>query len=274
MSKIIFSFNVVKKKMKIDLQNKTALVCGASKGIGCAIAKELAESGANVILAARSLNELEKVRDSLPNKLNHVYIAVDFQQPMNAVNIIKSQLPSPDKIDIIVNNAGGPPAGKIINAEIPEFAAAFERHLFMSHLLVREFTPAMISRKWGRIINIISISVKQPVENLGVSNTLRGAMNSWAKTLSNELGIHGITVNNILPGQTATDRLNQLIDNTALNSGKSREEVIENMKSQIPLGRFAKPEEIAFLAVFLASEKADFINGTSIPVDGGYIKGL
>ncbi|MDT3738990.1 MAG: SDR family oxidoreductase [Candidatus Kapabacteria bacterium] len=258
--------------MNIELTNKTALVCGASKGIGKAIAIELANSGANVILAARTLKDLMAVHSLLPDNHKHKYIAVDLQNPENAVNIIKSQLPVADSIDILINNSGGPPTGKLIDGSPKDFLSGFERHLFASQLLVQAFSPAMINRGWGRIINIISISVRQPIENLGVSNTVRGAMASWAKTLAGELGKSGITVNNILPGLTATERLFYLIENTANSTGVSSEAVEKGMKSQIPAGRFAKPEEIGYLASFLASDYASYINGTSIPVDGGYLK--
>ncbi|MBX3044787.1 MAG: SDR family oxidoreductase [Candidatus Kapabacteria bacterium] len=260
--------------MKVNLSDKTALICGASKGIGKAIAMQLAESGANVIITARNIKDLMAVNSQLGGNGKHNYIAADFQEPEKAVKIIISQLPSKGCIDILVNNSGGPPAGKIIKNEIEDFRLGIERHLFASHLLVKALSPAMEERRWGRILNIISISVKQPIDNLGVSNTVRGAMASWAKTLAGELGPSGITINNILPGQTATARLFYLIENMAKNSGKQTSEVEEQLISQIPVGRFAKPEEIAYLAAFLASDFAAFINGTSIPVDGGFLKSL
>lgn len=260
--------------MKINLAGKTALVCGASKGIGKSIAIELAKADANVIIVARSIKDLMNVHSELKGSGKYNYISADMQEPEVAVNTIISQLPSSDCVDILVNNSGGPPAGRIIKSNANDFSLAFQRHLFTSHLLVQNLLNGMQSRNWGRIINIISISVRQPIDNLGVSNTLRGAMASWAKTLANELAPSGITVNNILPGQTATDRLFYLIDNIAANSGITSETVAQNMKAQIPVGRFAKPEEIAYLATFLSSEYAAFINGTSIPVDGGFLKGI
>ena len=260
--------------MNIELSGKTALVCGASKGIGRSIAVQLSESGANVIITARNLKDLMNVHSSLKGSGRHNYIVADFQNPKEAVEIINSQLPSGDCIDILVNNSGGPPSGKLMKSENEDFMLALERHLFASHLLVKEVSSGMANRQWGRIINIISISVRQPIDNLGVSNTVRGAMASWAKTLAGELGGLGITVNNILPGMTATDRLYYLIDNIANTSGVSNHEVEEGFKSQIPVGRFAKPEEIAYLAAFLASDFAAYINGTSIPVDGGFLKSM
>ncbi|MFA5512162.1 MAG: SDR family oxidoreductase [Candidatus Kapaibacterium sp.] len=260
--------------MKIDLHERTALVCGASKGIGRAVAVELSKSGANVILVARNMKDLTYTTSLLNPAGKHSYIIADLQNPTEALNIIKSQLPCENCIDILVNNSGGPPSGKIIKSEISDFIDAMERHLHASHLITQELSKGMISKNFGRIINIISVSVKQPIENLGVSNTVRAAMAAWAKTLSIELGAFGITVNNILPGQTATDRLNYLIENIATASGESTGEVELRMKSMIPAGRFAKPEEIAYLAVFLASEYSSFINGTSIPVDGGFVKSI
>lgn len=260
--------------MNIDLKGRTALVCGGSKGIGKSIAIQFAESGANVIIVARNLKDLLKTHSELKQVGHHKYIVADLQNPEEAVKIIKSQLPSQDCVDILINNSGGPPAGLLIKSGTDEIFEAMQRHLFASHLLVKEFSQGMATRKWGRIINIISVSVKQPIENLGVSNTVRGAMASWAKTLSGELAPSGITVNNILPGQTATDRLYYLINNTANSLGISSMDVEEKMKSQIPVGRFAQPDETAYLAVFLSSGFANFINGTSIPVDGGFIKSI
>jgi 3-oxoacyl-[acyl-carrier protein] reductase len=260
--------------MNIDLQGKTALVCGASKGIGKSIAIELANSGANVILIARTLKDLMSVHQELNNPDKHVYISADLQTPSEALKIIQSQLPKFNCVDILVNNSGGPPSGKLIKSVPDDMQSAMERHLFASHLLVQEFSQYMKERNWGRIINIISISVKQPIENLGVSNTVRGAVASWAKTLATELAPSGITVNNILPGFTATERLQYLIENTAKLNGISTYEVEQEIIKQIPIGRLAKPEEIAHLAVFLASDYASYITGVSIPIDGGFLKGL
>jgi 3-oxoacyl-[acyl-carrier protein] reductase len=260
--------------MNINLQDKTALVCGASKGIGKAIAVQLASAGANVIIVARDIKELKNVHSQLGGLGSHNYITADLQNPDLAVASIFSQLPSRDGVDILINNTGGPPSGSLIKNNSEDFYLAIQRHLFASHQLVQEVTPGMKSRNWGRIINIISVSVRQPIPNLGVSNTVRGAMASWAKTLAGELGPHCITVNNILPGQTATDRLYYLIEGIANTSGKSVQTVEQEMMEQIPVGRFAKPEEMGYLATFLASDFAAFINGVSIPVDGGFLKSI
>lgn len=257
--------------MNINLNGKTALVCGASKGIGKSIAVEFSKAGANVILVARSLKDLTNVSSLLEGN-SHKYIVADLQNPLQAAGVIKSQLPSNDCIDILVNNSGGPPAGKISKADNEDFVTAFERLILSSHTLTQLVLPGMISRNWGRIINIISISVKQPVDNLGVSNTIRGAAASWAKSMANELAQYGVNVNSILPGFTSTERLTTLIQNTAKNSNLSEDQVTKQILSQIPLGRFVAPEEIAYLALFLSSSFAEAISGTSIPVDGGYLR--
>lgn len=258
--------------MNIDLNGKTALVCGASKGIGASIAIEFAKSGANVILLARSLKDLISTFNSLSGSGIHKYITADLQNPTEAVSIIKGQIPSLNCIDILVNNTGGPSPGRIIKSEVQDFLDAFNRHVIASQLLTQMVMPGMIERNWGRVINIISISVRQPVDNLGVSNTIRGAMASWAKTLANEVGKMGITVNSILPGFTSTERLQYLIDNISKTNNLSFSEVETQMKQQIPTGRFVKPEEIAYYATFLASEFAASINGTAVAIDGGYLK--
>ncbi len=260
--------------MDIRLEKKVAFICGSSDGLGLAVAERFAEMGARCILAARSEEKLKNICDNLnreyPN--NHSYIAVDFQDYNNAIEVIKnSDIPN---IDILVNNAGGPAPGLAKDAKPEDFLKAFERHLFFSQHLVNLFVPYMQSQNWGRILNIISVSVKQPIPNLGVSNTLRGAMSSWAKTLSNELGQFGITVNNILPGQTKTKRLESLIENNSKKQNISYSDLEKNMISDIPVSRFGEPWEFAAAAGFLASEFASFINGVNLPIDGGFIKGL
>jgi 3-oxoacyl-[acyl-carrier protein] reductase len=262
--------------MDLRLDNKTAIVCGSSQGIGKAVAIQLAEMGCNIILLARNKVKLEQTLSELPktNNQKHKYFSVDFSEPANVILQITEYIESVKPIEILVNNAGGPIPGKAHEANIDSYIMAFRQHLIMSQLLVQEISPMMIKSGFGRIINIISVGAKQPIENLGVSNTIRGAMVSWSKTISRELGSYGITVNNILPGQTMTERLNSLIENISLNSGKSKDEVIKGMISEIPAGRFGKPEEIAYAVGFLASRQASFINGINLPVDGGFLKSL
>lgn len=254
--------------MHIDLSGKNALVCGASKGIGKSIALTLAESGANVTIVARSESLLKVVLKSLhsENGQQHNFIAFDFQD----IESTKKQLKSLRKdYHILINNAGGPKSGKAYDADIEDFEKAFKMHLHSSHLLAGHAVPFMKEVGYGRVINIISTSVKIPIDGLGVSNTVRGAMASWAKTLSNELGNYGITVNNVLPGFTDTDRLRELIAARAIAAGLKESVIEEKMKASVPAGRFATPEEIASMVCFLASPHAAYVNGTSIRVDGG-----
>lgn len=262
--------------MDLRLDNKTAIVSGSSQGIGRAVAIQLAEMGCNVILLARNKEKLEKTMSELPKNRSqsHKFFSVDFSEPQIAISMIKNKLEEVKPIQILVNNAGGPAPGKAHEANIDSYLLAFKQHLIMSQLLVQETSQKMKESGFGRIINIISVGAKQPIENLGVSNTIRGAMVSWSKTLARELGPFGITVNNILPGQTITERLESLIENISKNSTKPKEEVIRAMISEIPAGRFGKPEEIAYAVGFLASKEASFINGINLPVDGGFLKCL
>lgn len=254
--------------MNLDLSGKTALVCGSTAGIGNAIAKELAEMGATIILMARNEEKLKKCLDDLARTSNqeHSYVVADFSNVENVKEAVASiQKP----VNILLNNTGGPPGGPIVNASTDEFTAAFSMHLLCNHTLVQGVKEGMIESGYGRIINIISTSVKQPLNGLGVSNTVRGAVANWSKTMANELGVHGITVNNVLPGATATERLSSIVANKAKKTGKSVEEALKGMEAQVPLKRVAQPEEVAAAAAFLASPAAAYINGINVPVDGG-----
>jgi len=256
--------------MNISLKNKTALVCGSSAGIGKATAIQLALQGANVILLARNKAKLEKVKATLSNdgSQEHGICIADFSNPEGLQEVVKGII-SIQKIHILVNNTGGPAAGLISNAKTSEFLEAFNQHLICNHILATELMDGMKSEGYGRIINVISTSVKIPLKGLGVSNTIRGAVGNWSKTLANELGAFGITVNNVLPGATKTERLASIIENKAKKSGNSIAEVQKAMQSQVPMGRFAEPEEIANAICFLASPSASYINGINVPVDGG-----
>ena len=256
---------------------KSALVCGGSKGIGYASAMKLAEKGYAVTLLARNEEDLKLACSKLPSPNNHVhrYIAVDT----NNIDLLCQKVEAKaHEIGIpyliLVNNSGGPPAGPISNAKNEEFEAAFRQHLLVNHSLAMLLTPAMIENKFGRIVNIISTSVKQPLPNLGVSNTIRAAVANWAKTLANELAVHGITVNNVLPGATATDRLSAIIENKSNKMNLPPDKVEEEMKNEVPMKRFAKPEEVATAVVFLVSDEASYITGINIPVDGGRTSSL
>ena len=262
--------------MNINLQNKNALVCGSTQGIGKATAIEMARLGANVTLIARDEKKLQRVLETLPKTPDqkHDYLVADFQNPLQLKEVVSTHLNKIETIHILVNNTGGPAGGPVFNASLEEFDKAFTQHLKSNHVLVQTVVPSMKKAGYGRIINMISTSVKQPLDGLGVSNTIRGAVANWAKTLANELGQFGITVNNVLPGATATERLKQIIDNKAKKSGKATAEVEDLMRNQIPLKRFAKPEEIANAVAFLSSEAASYINGINLPVDGGRTKSL
>ncbi|WP_435416222.1 SDR family oxidoreductase [Polaribacter aestuariivivens] len=264
--------------MDFNLRNKNALVCGSTQGIGKATAILLAEEGANVTLLARNeeklklvLKEIEECQFERSREQKHNYLVADFSKP----NELKKVLENSDlQFHILVNNTGGPAGGPIFNAKIEEFENAFTQHLKCNHILVQQLVPFMKAQCFGRVINVISTSVKQPLDGLGVSNTIRGAVANWSKTMANELGEFGITVNNVLPGATGTERLNEIINNKSQKTGKSYDEVAQNMKNASPAKRFAKPEEIANAIVFLASERANFINGINVPVDGGRTKSL
>lgn len=261
--------------MNLDLKGKSALVCGGSKGIGKAIAIELALLGANVTLLARNKVQLEETLNLLERSKGqqHGYLCVDFSN-LDSLKEKISTLLSVKTYHILINNTGGPPAGPIVEASQEAFLQAYHNHLICNHTLSTMLIEGMKKEGYGRIINIISTSVKQPLEGLGVSNTTRAAVAGWSKTLSNEVAQFGITVNNVLPGATRTERLEEIIAGGALKKGLSTEEIEKEMKKEIPMRRFAFAAEVAAAAAFLASPAAAYITGVSIPVDGGRIKGL
>lgn len=257
--------------MNTDLHGKTALVGGSTQGIGLASAKALAEMGARVILLARNEEKLKSAVAELPSVsgVEHGYLVADYSQPNRVKETVSNWLNEGNTVNILINNTGGPAAGPIHQAEIPAFESAFTQHLVNNHNLVQLVYPGMRDSGYGRVINVISTSVKIPLKGLGVSNTIRGAVASWSKTMSNELGAFGITVNNVLPGATETERLTSIIANKSEKSGHSQAEVAEEMTGEVPMKRFAKPEEVANAVAFLASPAASYINGVSLPVDGG-----
>lgn len=262
--------------MDISLQNKTAFVCGSTQGIGKAIALEMATMGASVVLLGRNSVKLNSVLGELDSSKgqDHHFIKADFGFPNELKLKVEEYMEEHDAVHILVNNTGGPPSGLAIDATSKNFTDAFANHLICNHILARELSGGMKEVGYGRIINIISTSVKEPIQGLGVSNTIRGAVASWGKTISKELGPFGITVNNVLPGFTKTDRLNDLLEGKAKKAGKTTEEIIEGSKALIPAGRFAEPEEIAGVVAFLASPAASYINGVNLPVDGGRLNTL
>lgn len=258
--------------MNTSLKGKNALICGSSQGIGAAIATELALLGANCILVARNEEKLRSVRDALSvsDGQQHAIQSLDFSDVENVREWI-TKLAAQKPVHILINNTGGPKAGPIATAVEESFVTAFNQHLVINHILVKAVMEGMKKEAFGRIINIISTSVKIPLKNLGVSNTIRGAVASWAKTMANELGQFGITVNNVLPGFTTTDRLSSLIKTTAEKEQVSTKEVEKQMQSEVPAKRFGTPEEIAAVAAFLATPAAAYVNGVSIQVDGGKV---
>jgi 3-oxoacyl-[acyl-carrier protein] reductase len=256
--------------MQLSLKGKTAVVCGSTQGIGLAIAEELAQLGAKCILLARNEEALKVAVQELEqlSTAGHSYAVADFAK-VEEVKAAIGKIAAQQTIHILINNTGGPAAGPIIDADPNAFVAAFNQHLVNNHNLVQAMVPGMKAEGWGRIINIISTSVKIPLNNLGVSNTIRGAVASWAKTMANELGQYGITVNNVLPGFTNTARLESLIKTNAQKGNKSEEEVAKKMAQEVPAKRFGTAAEVAAVAAFLASPAAAYVNGVSIPVDGG-----
>ena len=260
--------------MNLNLNNKNALVCGSTQGIGKATAMALAIEGANVTLVARNEDKLKLVVAELPSHGNHNYIVVDFSNPEELKDKVASFIEEYHGFHVLINNTGGPKGGPVFSAELSEFENAFTQHLKCNHILAQTVVPFMKAEGFGRIVNIISTSVKQPLDGLGVSNTIRGAVANWSKTLANELGSFGITVNNVLPGATSTERLAEIIKNKSSKSGVSEDDASNAMKNSVPAKRFAQPEEIANAITFLASEAASYINGINLPVDGGRTKSL
>jgi 3-oxoacyl-[acyl-carrier protein] reductase len=257
--------------MNLSLKDKHALVCGSTQGIGKAIAIELALLGASVTLIARNEEKLQATAKelSVSEGQQHDYLVADFSNPEELQQKMGSFLAQKSAVHILINNTGGPAGGPIIDATLDQFKQTFSNHLICNHILAQAAVPFMKQAGYGRIINIISTSVKQPIKGLGVSNTVRGAVGNWAKTLSLELAPFGITVNNVLPGATLTGRLESIIETKAGKTGHSQEDVSGEMMAEIPAGRFGKPEEIAAAAAFLASPAAAYINGINVPVDGG-----
>lgn len=259
--------------MNISLKNKNAVVCGSTQGIGEASAITLAKLGANITLIARNETKLLDVLSDLDKSQGqtHSFIAIDFRDSnklKEEVNLLKNNY------HILVNNTGGPASGPITDANISSFEEAFRMHLINNQILVQKLTEGMKKEGYGRIVNIISTSVKAPIAGLGVSNTIRAAVANWAKTLSIELGGYNITVNNVLPGFTNTNRLKSLIAKKAEIQGKTEKEIASLMKSQVPAGRFGDAEEVANAVAFLCSPAASYINGINVPVDGGRTKSL
>ena len=261
--------------MDLDLTGKHALVCGASEGIGRAAARELALLGADVTLLARRADVLEALAQDLPHKdgQHHGWVAADVLDT-DRLRAQAQALVTNKPVHILVNNTGGPPGGPVHAAESEAFERAFRQHLLANQALAQAVLPGMRAARFGRIVNVISTSVKEPIANLGVSNTIRGAVASWAKTLATEVGGDGITVNNVLPGYTRTQRLDQILADRAQATNQTEETIAKNMLATVPAGRFAEASELGGVIAFLCTSAAGYINGVNLPVDGGRTKSL
>ena len=257
--------------MNLDLTGKTALVGGSTQGIGRAAAFALAQLGATVTLIARNKEELVKTAAALPKDKGqqHGYLIADYGDLHGLQKAVESLIAGGGVFHILVNNTGGPAGGPAEKAKLEEFSDTFQKHLLVNHVLMQAVVPGMKDANYGRIINVISTSVKQSIKGLGVSNTIRAAVGNWSKTLSVELAPFGITVNNVLPGATLTQRLVTLLEARSVKAGIAYEELEKEMLQEIPAGRFAQPEEIANAIAFLATPAASYINGINVPVDGG-----
>tara|TARA_B110001450_G_C17583393_1_gene465910 strand:+ start:153 stop:938 length:786 start_codon:yes stop_codon:yes gene_type:complete len=259
--------------MKIELSGKKALIGGSSKGIGLGIAKQLAESGASVCLMARNETKLKEIVSKLPSSenQNHDYLVVDFSG-FDGFKIIIEEYVDKNRIDILINNTQGPPAGNSLSKDIESYQEAFDL-LFKSVVYTTSLiVPKMLKNKWGRIINVTSVSVKEPLNYLVLSNSIRSAVVAWAKSLSVDVGKDGVTVNSILTGYFDTERIKDLNKEKSKSLNISEDEVLEKMKSLVPINRLGKTEEYGYLVSFLSSDKAAYINGASIPIDGGLLK--
>ena len=263
--------------MNLSLSHKRCLVCGSTQGIGRASAIVLARLGASVTLLARSEAKLQQTCAQLPNEdpaQQHDWLIADFDDPVGVESAVKASLDDGRVYHVLINNTGGPAGGRAIDAEPEQYARAFRQHLLCNQALAMAVVPGMIDSGYGRVVNIISTSVRQPIAGLGVSNTVRGAVASWAKTLSRELAPHQITVNNVLPGFTETTRLRNLIRMRAEARQVSEDEVAEGMRASVPMGRFADAEEVANAVAFLASPAASYISGQSVAVDGARLEAI
>lgn len=256
--------------MHLSLEGKNALVCGSSQGIGLAIAEELALLGANCTLLARNEQSLKAALQNLDIALRqqHNYLIADFTKPDEVKRVVEQHVQQ-HPVHILINNTGGPPAGSVLDATEEAFRTAFDQHLIVNHMLAKAVLPGMQEAQYGRIINIISTSIRIPITNLAVSGTVRGAVAMWSKILANEVGRYNITVNNILPGNIQTQRLQSLIEGNAKRRNVSADVIEKEMLDEIPMKRFGDTTELAALAAFLASPAASYINGVSIAVDGG-----
>jgi 3-oxoacyl-[acyl-carrier protein] reductase len=262
--------------MDLGLKGKVALVAAASRGLGRAVAEELAAEGASLVLCARSEASIGKTAHDIAQATGAAVLAVpaDVSKADEVARLVQSGLERFGRIDILVTNAGGPPAGQFDSLSREAWEAATRLTLYSTIELTRQVLPGMKERRWGRVLNITSIAVKQPVENLMLSNSLRAAVTGFARTLANEVAAFGVTVNNIMPGYTRTERVEELARMMAEKEGITPAEFVARWESEIPMRRLGEPREFAALAAFLVSERAGYLTGASIPVDGGWIRAL
>jgi 3-oxoacyl-[acyl-carrier protein] reductase len=262
--------------LDLGLRGKIAVVSASSKGLGRAIAEELGAEGANLVVCARGEEPLRQTAESIRKKsgVTVVEVAADVSEQSGIDRVVKTALDKFGRVDILVTNSGGPPSGPF-ESLTPEMWDAATRLLLTSAVgLARAFLPGMKERQWGRILNVTSIAVKQPIDGLMLSNALRAAVTGFARTLANEVAPFQVTVNNIMPGYTRTDRVEELARATAERSGAPAKDTFAKWEKEIPMGRIGEPREFAALAAFLVSERASYITGSSIAVDGGWIRSL
>ena len=262
--------------MDLGLEGKVAIVAAASKGLGRACAEEFAREGAEVAICARSSANLEKAADSIRKATGREVFAqeLDVTRQEAVRDFVAAVEKRFGRIDICVTNAGGPPSKKFLDVSIDEWRAAVDLTLMSAVYFAREVLPRMKKQRWGRLLAITSVSVKQPIDNLVLSNSIRAGVTGLMRTLANEFGADGITVNCVCPGYTLTERLDELAAVQAKNAGVDREKIFDRLSALVPAGRVGRPEEFAAMVTFLASERASYINGCSIPVDGGWTKSL
>lgn len=262
--------------MRLGIEGRSALVAASSRGLGRAVAEELATEGADLTICARGRDELEAAREQLEeaHEVDVAAVAADLSTPEGVRRVVETALEAHGGVDILLTNTGGPPPGSFESLPVEAWREAYRNNLEGVVRLIRGVLPGMKERRWGRIVNVTSIAVKQPVDGLILSNSLRAAVTGLAKTLSAEVAPHGITVNNVMPGYTRTDRVESLARETAEEEGITPDQALGRWEAQIPAGRLGQPHEFAAMVAFLASDRAAYVTGTSIPVDGGWIRSL